>query len=79
VRCKVVAHIKSDATDKGLAVIRDAERLSIDLSYYKVTHFDPSALVACSVCKGAGGTARGRPAYVPTIPHMLSGCFVGAR
>jgi signal recognition particle subunit SRP72 len=49
VRCKVVAHIKSDTTDKGLAVIRDAERLPIDLSYYKVTHFDPSAL-GCLQC-----------------------------
>ncbi|XBI20817.1 uncharacterized protein [Aegilops tauschii subsp. strangulata] len=35
VRCKVVAHIKSDATDKALAAIRAAERLPIDLSYYK--------------------------------------------
>ena len=42
VRCKVVAHIKSDATDKALAAIRAAERLPIDLSYYKViTHADP--------------------------------------
>jgi hypothetical protein len=29
--------------------------------------------------KGAGGTARGRPAYVRTIPHMLSVCSAGAR
>jgi signal recognition particle subunit SRP72 len=36
VRCKVVAHIKSDETDKALAAIRAAERLPIDLSYYKV-------------------------------------------
>ncbi|KAG8054409.1 hypothetical protein GUJ93_ZPchr0001g33199 [Zizania palustris] len=35
VRCKVVAHIKSDATEKALAAIRAAERLPIDLSYYK--------------------------------------------
>nr|XP_051201521.1 uncharacterized protein LOC127315017 [Lolium perenne] len=35
VRCKVVAHIKSDATDKALAAIRAAERLPIDLSFYK--------------------------------------------
>ncbi|XP_051227513.1 uncharacterized protein [Lolium perenne] len=35
VRCKVVAHIKSDATDKALAAIRAADRLPIDLSYYK--------------------------------------------
>jgi signal recognition particle subunit SRP72 len=36
VRCKVVAHIKSDETDKALAAIRAAERLPIDTSYYKV-------------------------------------------
>ncbi|XP_062228033.1 uncharacterized protein LOC133926231 [Phragmites australis] len=35
VRCKVVAHIKSDETDKALAAIRAAERLPIDLGYYK--------------------------------------------
>ncbi|KAK3166190.1 hypothetical protein QOZ80_1AG0042580 [Eleusine coracana subsp. coracana] len=35
VRCKIVAHIKSDETDKALAAIRAAERLPIDLSYYK--------------------------------------------
>ncbi|TVU36231.1 hypothetical protein EJB05_18168 [Eragrostis curvula] len=35
VRCKVVGHIKSDETDKALAAIRAAERLPIDLSYYK--------------------------------------------
>ncbi|KAG8078720.1 hypothetical protein GUJ93_ZPchr0007g6416 [Zizania palustris] len=35
VRCKVVAHIKSDATEKVLAAIRAAERHPIDLSYYK--------------------------------------------
>ncbi|KAL6616515.1 hypothetical protein ACP70R_038785 [Stipagrostis hirtigluma subsp. patula] len=35
VRCKVVALIKSDETDKALAAIRAAERLPIDLSYYK--------------------------------------------
>jgi hypothetical protein len=29
--------------------------------------------------KDAGGTARGRPAYVRTILHMLSGCSAGAR
>jgi hypothetical protein len=39
-----VAHIKSDATDKALAAIRAAERLPIDLSYYKVTHVDPAIL-----------------------------------
>jgi hypothetical protein len=44
VRCKVVAHIKSDATDKALAAIRAAERLPIDLSYYKVTLVDPSTI-----------------------------------
>jgi signal recognition particle subunit SRP72 len=32
----VVAHIKSDETDKALAAIRSAERLHIDLGYYKV-------------------------------------------
>jgi signal recognition particle subunit SRP72 len=32
----VVAHIKSDETDKALAAIRAAERLPIDISYYKV-------------------------------------------
>jgi signal recognition particle subunit SRP72 len=41
VRCKVVAHIKSDATDKALAAIRAAEHLPIDLSFYKVTHVHP--------------------------------------
>uniref|UniRef100_A0A0E0CBC0 Signal recognition particle subunit SRP72 n=1 Tax=Oryza meridionalis TaxID=40149 RepID=A0A0E0CBC0_9ORYZ len=35
VRCKVVAHIKSDAIEKALAAIRAAERLPIDLSYCK--------------------------------------------
>ncbi|RCV28491.1 hypothetical protein SETIT_5G408300v2 [Setaria italica] len=35
VRCKVAAHIKADQIDKALAAIRDAERLPIDLSYYK--------------------------------------------
>ncbi|KAM0849683.1 hypothetical protein ACQ4PT_053579 [Festuca glaucescens] len=35
VRCKVVAHIKSEKADKALAAIRAAERLPIDLSYYK--------------------------------------------
>lgn len=35
-RCKVVAHIKSDAIEKALAAIRAAERLPIDLSYCKV-------------------------------------------
>ncbi|XP_006646550.1 signal recognition particle subunit SRP72 [Oryza brachyantha] len=39
VRCKVVAHIKSDATEKALAAIRAAERLPIDLSYYKAYCF----------------------------------------
>lgn len=36
VRCKVVAYIKADEIDKALAAIRAAERLPIDLSYYKV-------------------------------------------
>ena len=35
-RCKVVAYIKADEIDKALAAIRAAERLPIDLSYYKV-------------------------------------------
>ncbi|XP_062207726.1 uncharacterized protein LOC133909349 [Phragmites australis] len=35
VRCKVVAYIKSDETDKALTAIRAAERLPIDLSYCK--------------------------------------------
>ncbi|PUZ53587.1 hypothetical protein GQ55_5G063100 [Panicum hallii var. hallii] len=35
VRCKVVAHIKADEIDKALATMRAAERLPIDLSYYK--------------------------------------------
>ncbi|WVZ67895.1 hypothetical protein U9M48_016912 [Paspalum notatum var. saurae] len=35
VRCKVVAHIKSDGIDQALAAIRAAERLPIDLGYYK--------------------------------------------
>jgi hypothetical protein len=37
VRCKVVAHIKSDNTDRALAAIRAADRLPVDLSYYKVS------------------------------------------
>ncbi|OEL36703.1 Signal recognition particle subunit SRP72 [Dichanthelium oligosanthes] len=36
VRCKVVAHIKSDEIDKALAAMRAAERLPIDLSYCKI-------------------------------------------
>jgi hypothetical protein len=44
VRCKVVAHIKSDTTDKELTAIRAAERLPINQSYYKVTHVDPSTI-----------------------------------
>lgn len=39
VRCKVVAYIKADEIDKALAAIRAAERLPIDLSYYRVTRF----------------------------------------
>ncbi|CAN6349817.1 unnamed protein product [Urochloa humidicola] len=35
VRCKVVAHIKADEIDKALAAMRAAERLPVDLSYYK--------------------------------------------
>ncbi|CAO2167313.1 unnamed protein product [Urochloa humidicola] len=35
VRCKVVAHIKDDKIDDALAAMRAAERLPIDLSYYK--------------------------------------------
>ncbi|CAO2182091.1 unnamed protein product [Urochloa humidicola] len=35
VRCKVVAHIKDDKIDEALAAVRAAERLPIDLSYYK--------------------------------------------
>ena len=48
-RCKVVAHIKSDATDKALAAIRAAERLPIDLSYYKVTRADPLSPVVVAL------------------------------
>jgi signal recognition particle subunit SRP72 len=32
----VVAHIKSGEIDKALSATRSAERLPIDLSYYKV-------------------------------------------
>ncbi|CAO1942575.1 unnamed protein product [Urochloa humidicola] len=35
VRCKVVAHIRDDKIDEALAAMRAAERLPIDLSYYK--------------------------------------------
>ncbi|XP_072989496.1 uncharacterized protein [Typha latifolia] len=35
VRCKVVALIKSDAIDKALAAIQAAEKLPIDLRFYK--------------------------------------------
>ncbi|WVZ91643.1 hypothetical protein U9M48_037787 [Paspalum notatum var. saurae] len=35
VRCKVVAHIKSDGINQALTAIRTAERLLIDLGYYK--------------------------------------------
>jgi signal recognition particle subunit SRP72 len=44
VRCKAVAHIKSDTMDKELTAIRATERLPINLSYYKVTHVDPSTI-----------------------------------
>ncbi|KAF8725990.1 hypothetical protein HU200_020570 [Digitaria exilis] len=35
VRCKVVAHIKSYKIGEALAAVRAAERLPVDLSYYK--------------------------------------------
>ena len=46
VRCKVVAYIKADEIDKAFAAIRAAERLPIDLSYYKVTR--PVLTCSCS-------------------------------
>lgn len=38
IKCKVVALIKSEATDKALKTIKAASSLSIDLSFYKVCY-----------------------------------------
>nr|CAB3460352.1 unnamed protein product [Digitaria exilis] len=44
VRCKVVAHIKAYKIGEALAAVRAAERLPVDLSYYKINII--AALVA---------------------------------
>jgi hypothetical protein len=69
----VVAHIKADEIDKALAAMRAAERLSIDLSYYKVM---PVGL--CSPFT-LGCPARWICLLACSIPALLTRLWLGYR